>query len=86
MTSKPHCLISINLSLEFDVSGQHFMELSGYDNLYQWNSIFSREKRLLLAGPENSLLKSRVFFMAKITMLVLRIPVVRRNFSEVTLN
>ena len=41
---------STNLSWFRDVSGQHFMELSGYDHLCQENSIFSGEKRLLLAG------------------------------------
>ena len=38
------------------------------------------------SGRENSLLKLRVFFMPKITMLVLRIPALRRNFSKVMLN
>ena len=42
---------STNLSWFRDVSGQHFMELSGYDHLCQEKSIFfSGEKRLLLAG------------------------------------
>ena len=41
---------STNLSWFRDVSGQHFMELPGYDHLSQWNSIFSGEKGLLLAG------------------------------------
>ena len=39
-----------NLSRLRDVSGQHFMELPGYDHLYQGSSVFSGEKRLLLAG------------------------------------
>ena len=88
VTSKPHCFDLNNLSLEFDVSGQHFKELPGFDHLpvCEWNSIFSGEKRLLQAGPENSLLKLRVFFIPKITMLVLRILALRRNFSKVMLN
>ena len=43
---------STNLSWFRDVSGQHFMELPGYDHLCQEKSFFffSGEKRLLLAG------------------------------------
>ena len=76
---------STNLSWFRDVSGQHFMELPGYDHLCQENSIFFRGKEAS-SGRENSLLKLRVFFIPKITMLVLRILALRRNFSKVMLN
>ena len=35
---------STNLSWFRDVSGQHFMELPGYDHLCQGNSVFCGEK------------------------------------------
>ena len=76
---------STNLSWFRDVSGQHFMELPRYDHLCQENSIFFPGKRGFF-WQGNSLLKLRVFFMPKITMLVLRIPALRRNFSKVMLN
>ena len=78
---------STNLSWFRDVSGQHFMELPGYDHLCQEKSFFFffRGKEAS-SGRENSLLKLRVFFMPKIKMLVLRIPALRRNFSKIMLN
>ena len=77
---------STNLSWFRDVSGQHFMELPGYDHLCQENSIFFFRGKEASSGRENSLLKVRVFFMPKITMLFLRIPALRRHFSKVMLN
>lgn len=78
---------STNLSWFRDVSGQHFMELPGYDLIICVKRIvfFFRGKEAS-SGRENSLLKLRVFFMPKITMLVLRIPALRQNFSKVMLN
>ena len=78
---------STNLSWFRDVSGQHFMELPGYDLIICVKRIvfFFRGKEAS-SGRENSLLKLRVFFMPKITMLVLRIPALRLNFSKVVLN
>ena len=58
---------STNLCWFRDVSGQHFMELPGYDLLYQGNSVFSLRGKEASSDRQNSLLKSRVFFMPKIT-------------------
>ena len=77
---------STNLSWFGDVSGQHFMELPGYDHLCQEKSFFCFRGKEASSGRKNSPLKLRVFFMPKITMLVLRIPALRRNFSKVMLN
>ena len=77
---------STNLSWFRDVSGQHFMQLPGYDHLCQENSIFFCRGKEASSGSENSLLKLRVFLMPKITILVLRIPALRLNFSKVMLN
>ena len=55
---------STNPSWFRDVSGQHFMQLPGYDHLCQENSIFFRGKEAS-SGRENSLLKLRVFFNAE---------------------
>ena len=41
---------STNLSWFRDFSGHYFMELPGYGHLYQGSSVFSGEKKLLLAG------------------------------------
>ena len=79
---------STNLSWFRDVSGQHFMELPGYDLIICVKRIvfFFRGKEASSGRENNGLLKLRVFFMPKITMLVLRIPALRRNFSKVMLN
>ena len=53
---------STNLSWFRDVSGQHFMELPGYDHLCQENSIFFPGKRGFLWQGKQSLKIKGIFY------------------------